>query len=137
MPAIDHFFFIFKHIYKLSIAADSLTRASLITSVCFTLLHSFLKSLAVQTDVRPPRNEGNAFAPLLHSTRPSKSDRTFNILLQLFMIFDILCTIMRARGNVLMIMATPTNWRPLRRLPRHVLLTLSPLINSQLTRDIF
>jgi len=28
-----------------------------------------------------------------------KGDRTFNILLQLFMIFDILCTIMRARGT--------------------------------------
>lgn len=52
------------------------------------------------------------------------------------MIFDILCTIMRARDNVLMIMATPTNWRPLRRLPRHILLTLNPLINSQLTRDV-
>lgn len=109
------FFFFFKHIYKLSIdiTTDSLTRAFLITSVCFIITYSFLKSLAVQT-VRDHCATRETVSPRFCS-RLGRRGMIIHLIFYyndfFFLIFYVqLC------GNVLMIMVTRTNRRPLRRL---------------------
>lgn len=137
-PAIDRFFFFFFFLntftnHRSIITTDSLTRAFLITRVCFIITYSFLKSLAVHNGARPLRDEGNGLAPLLHSTRPPRYDHTFNILLQWFFFWYFMYNYAAMCLWLWSHVQTGDLWEDFS--STHIL-TLNRLIKFQLTRGV-